>query len=259
MAANGISTRTGANPVATKILRRTEKLTLAATKRSDNTKPGYRVLNNITGTHTAYVNGTGGAQLATLSGSKSNVDGSPWAAAPANGGTSGSVDASGFFEQQLIGGTYIAFDQSISGQHVVAICTNFNGNPTHGSYIKVNGTVVASDYSVAPDGTDNSVGGGVGTRMTRGHTVVIINSSGSIISKTVYDTYGTPSLCNNMATALRAMPAGTIVAIGTYDATSCTQALRDAFTNYFNDIDYTNTWNSQRRSQMFLGKRNGTS
>jgi hypothetical protein len=94
--------------------------------------------------------------------------------------------------------------------------------------------------------------------MTRGHTVVIINSSGSVISRTVYDTYGNPSLCNNIASALRAMLAGDLVAIGTYDATSCTQALRDAFTTYFNDVDYTNTWTSQRISQMFLGKRNGT-
>lgn len=75
MAANGISTRTGADPVATKILRRTEKLNLAAAKRSDTTKPGYRALNSITGTHTAYV----GTATTTVSGSASPTIGHPWA------------------------------------------------------------------------------------------------------------------------------------------------------------------------------------
>lgn len=168
------------------------------------------------------------------------------------------VDRYGFFELQLNGGTYMTFDQTISGIRVQAICTNFNGNPTHGSYIKINGVVVASDHTVAPDGTDNSVGGGVGVNMTRGHTMVIANASGTIQSINVFDTYGNPGLCVNMKNTLQAMPAGYIVGIGTYDATSCTQDLRDAFTNYFDDHDYTNTWGSSRISQMFLGKRNHT-
>lgn len=169
------------------------------------------------------------------------------------------VDRYGFFENQLVGGTYMTFDQTISGVHVQSICTNFNGVPAHGSYIKINGTVVASDHTVAPDGTDNSVGGGVGTNMTRGHTVVILDNSGSIQSITVYDTWaGSGGACTPMAAALKAVPTGYIVAIGTYDATSCLQVLRDAFTNYFGDTAYTNTWSPQRRSQMFLGKRNST-
>lgn len=168
----------------------------------------------------------------------------------------GVVDLYGFFEQQLNGGTYMTFDQTISGQHVQSICTNFNGNPTYGSYIKINGTVVASDWTLAPDGTDNSLGGGVGFRMTRGHTLVIINSSGSVQSTNCYDTYGNPGICTTIKNVLQAMPAGSAVAIGTYDATSCTQDLRDAFTNYFNDNTYTNTWSSVRISQMFLGLRN---
>jgi len=168
----------------------------------------------------------------------------------------GAVDIYGFFEQQLDGGTYMTFDQTISGQHVQSICTNFNGNPIHGSYIKINGTIIASDWTVAPDGTDNSIGGGVGFQMTRGHTMAIMNSSGAVQSINCYDTYGTSSLCTTMKNALRAMPTGYFVAIGTYDATSCTQDLRDAFTNYFNDNKYTNTWSSSRISQMFLGKRN---
>jgi len=198
------------------------------------------------------------------------------------------VDRYGFFENQLVGGTYMTFDQSISGVRVQSICTNFDGSlPTnpliagtqaHGSYIKINGTVVASDHSLSPDGTDNrydSLGRGttssatdtsgagnqygVGVWMTRGHTVVILDNQGTIQSITVYDTWaGSGEECVPMAAALKAVPTGYIVAIGTYDASSCLQVLRDAFTNYFNDTDYTNTWSPQRRSQMFLGKRNST-
>jgi len=74
MAANGISTRTGANPVATKKLRRTAKLNLAKDKRNDNTIPGYRSLNTITGSHIAYV----GTSTSTVSGSASPTIGHPW-------------------------------------------------------------------------------------------------------------------------------------------------------------------------------------
>jgi hypothetical protein len=171
----------------------------------------------------------------------------------------GVVDIYGFFEEQLDGGTYLLFDENIANQHLRFICTNFNGNPAHGSYIQVNGVVIASDWTLAPDGVDNSVNGGVGYRMTRGHTVVAINpATGSIISANNYDTYGNPSLCTTIKTLLEALTPGTVVAIGTYDATSCTQDLRDALTTYFGDNAYTNTWASQRISQMFLGKRNST-
>lgn len=185
------------------------------------------------------------------------------------------VDRYGFFENQLVGGTYMTFDQSIGGVRVQSICTNFDGTWAHGSYIKINGTVVASDHSLSPDGTDNRVDSmnrgttssahdisgagnqyGVGFWMQRGHTVVILDNHGTIQSTNCYDTWGDGTLCDTIASALQAMPAGWIVAIGTYDACSLNQNLRNALTNYFNDSDYTNTWPSQRQSQMFLGKRN---
>ena len=187
------------------------------------------------------------------------------------------VDASGFFENQLDAGTWMTFDQSISGIRVQSIVTNFNGTWMHGSYIKVNGTVVASDHTLSPDGTDNrydSLGRGVttsapkdpsandygvGFRMLRGHTVVVLNpANGSMRAgwPKTYDTYGDPNLCTTMATDLLAVTAGDVVAIGTFDATSCNQNLRDALTYLFGDTDYTNIWNQVRISHMFLGKRN---
>jgi hypothetical protein len=77
MSTNGISTKVagnGSNPVATKILRRNDKLALAATKRSAVGTPGYRPLNSIVGTHVAYV----GTSTSTVSGSASPVVGHPW-------------------------------------------------------------------------------------------------------------------------------------------------------------------------------------
>jgi len=169
------------------------------------------------------------------------------------------VDQYGFFEQQLNGGTYLDFDQTISGQQINFICTNFNGNPTYGSYIKVNGTLVAGDQrGLAPDGVDTRL---APFQMTRGHTIVVLNPSNGAMRSgypKVYDTYGNSSLCTTMKNDLKAVAQNDIVAIGTYDATSCTQDLRDALTNYFGDNTYTNIWYSSRISQMFLGKRNGT-
>jgi hypothetical protein len=169
------------------------------------------------------------------------------------------VDQYGFFEQQLDGGTYLTFDQTISTQSIKFICTNFNGNPTHGSYIKVNGTLVAGDQQgLAPDGVNTNL---APFQMTRGHTIVVLNpTTGAMRSgyPKVYDTYGNASLCTTMKNDLKAVAQNDIVAIGTYDATSCTTDLRYALTTYFGDNTYSNTWNSSRISQMFLGKRNAT-
>ena len=80
MALNGISTKVagaGSDPVATKVLRRTEKLNLATTKRQNLDTFGYRILNRITGTFVAYVSG----ELTTLTGTNSPTVGHPWTAA----------------------------------------------------------------------------------------------------------------------------------------------------------------------------------
>ena len=77
MSLNGISTEVagdGSDPVATKILRRTDKLALAQIKRQTTSTNGYRVLNIITGTHVAYVS----TSTATISGSASPTVGHPW-------------------------------------------------------------------------------------------------------------------------------------------------------------------------------------
>jgi len=168
-----------------------------------------------------------------------------------------------YFEQQLSGGTYMTFDQTISGYRVQSIVTNFNGNPTNGSYIKVNGTLIAGDqFGLAPDGTNTAL---APFRMTRGHTITIINpatgTSRSGFPK-CYDTYGGAGLAASptagIANDIKNSATGDIIIMGTYDATSCSTAMRNALTNYCGDTAYTNTWSGVRTSHMFLGKRNST-
>jgi hypothetical protein len=101
---------------------------------------------------------------------------------------------------------------------------------------------------------------GVGFWMQRGHTIVVLNPTDGTIRPgwpKCYDTYGTPTTsCDSMVTDLLAVASGDVVAIGTFDATSCNQNLRDALTNLFGAVDYTTTWSQVRTSHMFLGKRN---
>jgi hypothetical protein len=196
----------------------------------------------------------------------------------------GVVDTLGFFENQLDAGTWMTFDETIASVRVQAITTNFNGTWTHGSYIKINGTVIASDHSLSPDGTDNRVDSlnrgttssapdtsgvgnqyGVGFWMQRGHTITILNPATATSRPgfpKCYDTYlvvgigavGTSGIANDIKNAA----AGDIIVMGTFDATQCSQAMRDAMTTYTGANTYTNTWGQTRLSHMFLAKRNST-
>jgi Concanavalin A-like lectin/glucanases superfamily len=204
----------------------------------------------------------------------------------------GHVDLYGFFENQLVAGTWMTFDETIGGIRVQSIVTNFDGSLNtvplvtsslqHGSYIKVNGTVIASDHSLAPDGTDNRVDiplnrgttssdpgsagfgneYGVGFWMQRGHTITILDPV-TAISRAgfpkCYDTYalvgvgpiGTEGIANDIKNAA----AGDIIVMGTYDATSISTDMRNAMTTYTGANTYTNTYSQTRISHMFLGKR----
>jgi hypothetical protein len=289
MAANGIST------LSTKQARQAAKLAIATAKRQgkvvavngtitgsvDATKTYYRIANTLDTTllPTLYSGNTVVNNVNTVNSVNGVlVAGRPWStAAP------GIVDTLGFFEQQLDGGTWMTFDETISGIRVQAITTNFNGTWTHGSYIKINGTVIASDHTLSPDGTDNRYDAqgrgvtttaptdpsanqyGVGFWMVRGHTITILNPATGL-SRTgfpkCYDTYGgaglaavgTAGIANDMKNAA----VNDIIVMGTYDATSVSAAMRSAMTAYTGSTS-TNTWSAVRISHMFLAKRRSTS
>jgi len=175
----------------------------------------------------------------------------------------GVVDTLGFFENQLIGGTYMTFNETISGVTVQSIVTNFDGNPTNGSYIKINGVLIAGDqFGTAPDGTVTT---SAPFQMVRGHTITILNpataTSRSGFPK-CYDTYGGAGLAASptagIANDIKNAAANDIIVMGTYDATSCSAAMRSAMTTYTGANTYTNTWSAIRQSHMFLARRNST-
>jgi hypothetical protein len=174
----------------------------------------------------------------------------------------GVVDTVGFFENVLIGGTYMTFSESISGVQVDAITTNFDGNPINGSYIKINGTLIAGDrFGNAPDGTNTTT---APFQMVRGHTITIINPATGLSRSGFpkgYDTYTDVGIAApptaGIANDIKNAAAGDIIVMGTYDATGCSAAMRSAMNTYTGSTS-TSTWSPNRRSHMFLAKRNAT-
>jgi hypothetical protein len=261
MAANGIST------LSTKALKQKAKLDIAQAKKQgkvvardgtitgsvDSTKNYYRAANNyaLADLPTQY---TGNVKTANAGGLKASR---PWSTVPL-----GVVDTLGFFEQQLDGGTYMTFNESISGVTVQAITTNFNGNPTNGSYIKINGTLIAGDrFGTAPDGTNTTL---APFQMLRGHTITILNPATGLSRSgfpKCWDTYGGAGIAApptaGIANDIKNAAAGDIIVMGTYDATSVSAAMRSAMNTYTGSTS-TNTWSAVRISHMFLAKRNTT-
>ena len=146
-----------------------------------------------------------------------------------------------FYEQDLKAGTPITFVNYYNGLSLDVKSTNFDNTPAiNGSYIKVNGTVIASDSTI-----------GLGTLMTRGHTVAVLNpTTGATISITTYDTYG--GTTSAMQTALTALANGSLVVIATYDATQVDSGLRTVLQNRFGSTN-PGTWTAERHSHIFIG------
>jgi hypothetical protein len=246
MALNGIST------LATKQARQAAKLAAAAIKRAAN--GNARASYDITQLPTQYTGNT----VTVNANVNGLVQGRPWIEVPL-----GVVDTLGFFENQLIGGTYMTFDETILGVRVQAIVTNFNGNPINGSYIKVNNTLIAGDrFGTAPDGTVTTT---APFQMVRGHTITILNPATGLSRSgfpKCYDTYGGAGLAASptagIADDIKNAAEGDIIVMGTFDATSCSTAMRNAMTVYTGANTYTNTWSAIRQSHMFLAKRNST-
>jgi hypothetical protein len=230
--------------------RQVSKLAIAGKKRSLTGRNSTLVIDNLPTKYTGNVV-TDNANADGL------VAGRPWSAVAL-----GVVDTLGFFENQLIGGTYMTFSESISGVQVDAITTNFNGNPTNGSYIKVNGTLIAGDqFGLAPDGTDTRL---APFQMLRGHTITIVNPATGLSRSgfpKCYDTYGGAGLAASptagIADDIKNAAANDIIVMGTYDATSVSAAMRSAMNTYTGSTS-TNTWSAVRISHMFLAKRNST-
>jgi hypothetical protein len=89
----------------------------------------------------------------------------------------------------------------------------------------------------------------------RGHTLAVIDpNTFAVTSIQTYDTYGVGS--DILTTALTAIPPGSLIAIGTWDATSLNSGTRSYLQSHFGATD-TVTWGSSRVSHIFIGVKNG--
>jgi hypothetical protein len=231
--------------------RQVAKLAIAGKKRSLSGRNSTLVIDNLPTKYT-------GNAVTDNANADGLVAGRPWSSTPL-----GDVDLYGFFENQLIGGTYMSFNETISGVTVQSIVTNFNGVPTNGSYIKINGVLIAGDrFGTAPDGTVTT---SAPFQMTRGHTIIIVDPATGLSRSgfpKCYDTYGGAGLAASptagIADDIKNAAANDIIVMGTYDATSVSSAMRSAMTAYTGANTYSNTWSAVRTSHMFLAKRNST-
>lgn len=86
----------------------------------------------------------------------------------------------------------------------------------------------------------------------RGHTLVVLNNDGDVVSSTRYDTYNVAGDLTALATALGAVTAGNIAVLVVYDASAFNAACRSALTTGYGNTN-SNTWTPIRYDHIFIG------
>jgi hypothetical protein len=90
----------------------------------------------------------------------------------------------------------------------------------------------------------------------RGHTLVVLDSYGDVVTPaTQYDTWdtgGAPGARAALASALGAVASGNIVVLVSYDASGLDAGIRSAINTGYGSTN-ADTWESQRRSHIFIG------
>jgi hypothetical protein len=215
MSSNGIST------LATKELKQKAKLDLAAGKRAANGNP--RATYDLTTLPTQYDNNS----VIDNPNPGGLVAGRPWIE---------TVSTFTFFEAF---GTTLAISttQYVSGNKIYAESSTYDVPSFQPARVVVN------DIEI------------VNTEL-RGHTLVVLDSNGNIvIAATQYDTWdtgGAPGARTALASALGAVASGNIVVLVVYDASGLDAGIRSAINTGYGSTN-TDTWESQRRSHIFIG------
>jgi hypothetical protein len=203
--------------LATLELRQKSKLDLAALDRENSSNP--RSTYDITELPTQYIDDT----VYDNPNTSGLTEGRPW------------IDTQTpftFFE--AIDDTVAIFTtQYVSGNKIYAYSSSYDV-PSY-----QNARVVVNDIELA-------------NTALRGHTMVVTNSYGDLVSVTNYDTYGSAGALTALATALGAVTSGNIVVLVSYDATAFDASCRSALTNSYGDTN-TNTWIAQRYDHVFIG------
>ncbi|NBV72587.1 MAG: hypothetical protein EBR60_11220, partial [Burkholderiaceae bacterium] len=126
-------------------------------------------------------------------------------------------------------------DSTISSVTLPIEITSTNFNYTYdpqASKLYLNNTLVSHNYG-------------------RGHTLFVIDSTGSIESRSTFDTYGVGT--SGLVNAINGVPTGKTIALVSWDATSCDAALNSALSPF--GSSNTITWGSSRMSHAFVGYR----
>jgi hypothetical protein len=217
MALNGIS------ELATKELRQKAKLDLAAAKRVIDGNP--RATYDLSLLPTQY-NDNGIIDNPNIGGL---VAGRPWIE---------TVSTFTFYE--AFGTTSaISTTQYVSGNKIYAESSTYDVPSFQPARVVVN------DIQV------------VNTEL-RGHTLVVLDSYGDVVAgPTQYDTWdtgGAPGARAALASALSAVASGNIVVLVSYDASGLDAGIRSAINTGYGSTN-TDTWESQRRSHIFIGEK----
>lgn len=221
MSANGIA------QLATREARQKAKLDLAAAKRAadvanrDNpTNASLRSTYDITELPTQF-NDNDIIDNPNLTGL---IVGRPWINAVAD---------FTFFEAF---GTTLALEttQYVSGNKIYAYSSSFDVPGYQ------NARVVVNDIEVLNVGTGR-----------RGHSLVILDTYGNVVSTATYDTYLVPSDLTALASALNGVASGNIVVLVVFDASALDSTVRSAINAY--GSTNSNTWTASRRDHIFIG------
>lgn len=86
----------------------------------------------------------------------------------------------------------------------------------------------------------------------RGHTLVVLDSNGNVLSISNYDTYGNPASLTALAAALSAVAIENIIVLVVYDASAFNNTDRVAINTGYAGTN-NNTWTADRISQIFIG------
>lgn len=206
----------GISTLATKELKQKSKLDLAAENRAalENDRSTY----DITELPTQYV----GDEIFDNPNPAGLTLGRPW------------ITTTEFTFYEAINSTSALYTtQYVSGNKIYAYSSSFDvvgGLPA---------TVIVNDIEML-------------SSTQRGHSLVILNTYGDLISTTNYDTYGDYASLAALATALNTVASGNIVVLVVYDASSLNAAVRSAINNGYGSTN-TNTWASSRVDHIFIG------
>ena len=89
---------------------------------------------------------------------------------------------------------------------------------------------------------------------SRGHSMVILNSTGGLVSTANYDTFGVPAALTSLTTALNGVSSGNIVVLTVFDSSAVNAAIRSAINTGYGSTN-SNTWTASRISHIFIGRK----